>query len=254
MTLDQLILVGLLIILGSALQSAVGFGFSIFAIPLIVLVGVDLPAAVAIVLTATLAQVGLSCYRHRADMRWQGFWPMYFMRLATVPAGVWALALLTEAGQGLIKQTLGVVLLAVVVTHWLWRIEPRQRVAPGWGVVAGGASGFFAGLVGMGGPPLVLWVMAHDWPSRQARVFMWFSFLLILPLIVAMLAFRFGEPVLHATLVGVLYMPLTLLGTAFGLTLGARLSRRRLRTATLIVLLMVALAAMIEPVVFGRAG
>ena len=33
-------------------------------------------------------------------------------------------------------------------------------------------SGVLAGLCGMGGPPLVLWAMAHDWPTQRIRGFL----------------------------------------------------------------------------------
>ena len=41
------------------------------------------------------------------------------------------------------------------------------RVLPGW---------FLLGLCGMGGPVMVLWVLAHDWPMNKARAFLFFLF------------------------------------------------------------------------------
>jgi hypothetical protein len=33
-----------------------------------------------------------------------------------------------------------------------------------------------AGICGMGGPPLVLWAMAHDWPADKVRAFLFACF------------------------------------------------------------------------------
>ncbi len=250
-SVELIIVVGVLVVLGGMLQSAVGFGFSVVTVPVMVLAGVDLPAAVAIALAATMGQVAWACWRNHAAMHWPSYWPMFFIRVSTMPLGVLALAWLTAAGQGLIKQVLGGILLTVLAAHWLLRVQPRQQVAPAWGVLAGTTSGFLGGLVGMGGPPLVLWVMAHDWPSRQARVFLWYSFLPMLPLALAMLCWKFGQPVVHATALGLMLMPLAVVGTVLGLLMGARMSRRRLRAATLALLVVVALVAVLEPMLLG---
>ena len=59
-------------------------------------------------------------------------------------------------------------------------------------LLAGMASGYMAGAFGMGGPPLVLWTMAHDWPAKKSRAFLWSNYLVFMPIQSCLLLWLFG--------------------------------------------------------------
>lgn len=247
MDVDQIIFVGVLIFLGSALQSAVGFGFGLFAIPLMIWVGIPLPVAVTVLIVATAVQMGWSCWQYRDDLAWRPALPMVGLRFVTIPVGVFLLSLLATADTSIIRQVVGVLLLLVVLLQWGVRLQPRANVHPAWTLLAGSTSGLLGGLIGMGGPPIILWLMAHDWPPRQARSFLWLVSVLLMPLNLLLLWYNFGSPALHAALVGFAYTPLTLLGASSGLWIGSQLSKPRLRTAMISLLAIIAISSILVP-------
>ncbi|MEO0476556.1 MAG: TSUP family transporter, partial [Planctomycetota bacterium] len=128
------------------------------------------------------------------------------------------------------------------------RVKPREHLAQGWAWLAGLAGGVTAGAVGMGGPPLVLWVVAHDWPNKKARLFLWASFWFVMPIQIVVLVLMF-EPVtqLKMTGMGVLTLPIAMLGTAAGLWLGHRLPKQQLRWAMIALLVVLGVTSLVGP-------
>lgn len=247
LTFDHLILIGIILAIGSTLQSAVGFGSGLFSIPLIVWVGVPLPQTIVIALVSSMTQATWGCIRHHEHLDWRPALGLAVLRIAMLPVGIVLLAMLVSVGQERVKQVIGAALLTILFVQWLFRVKPREHVALGWGLLAGTSSGVLAGMVGMGGPPIVLWVMAHDWPSHKARTFLWCTFLMTMPISLGLYYLWFGSPILHAALVGLIFIPLTLIGSTLGLWLGGLMSRQRLRVAMLAMLIFVALASMVGP-------
>jgi uncharacterized protein len=247
LTADQIILVGIVVIMGSALQSAVGFGYGLFAIPVMLWLDVSLPFAVIILTITTAAQMGWSCWSYRADLQWRPAIPMVLVRLATLPIGVLLLTLLASTDDRIIRQVVGVLLLGVLILQCAFRPQPRPRVHPGWTLLAGSSSGILSGLIGMGGPPIVLWLMAHDWPPRQTRSFLWLAVLLLMPVNLTLLWLSFGDTALHAAVIGLTYVPLAVVAAAAGLWAGNCLSRTRLRAATLVLLTLIAMSLILSP-------
>ena len=105
-----------------------------------------------------------------------------------------------------------------------------------------------AGAIGMGGPPVVLYSMAHDWPAARARAFLWLLFLTWMPCQLAMLLAIEGEGVTHVSLWSVAVIPLVLIATRLGNRAGDRLDRRRLRIATFALLLVLAAMSVAGPI------
>ena len=234
--------------LGSVLQGAVGFGFGMLVVPLIVWTGLPLPNAIAITVGAVAIQCAWNSYQYRRHIRWRSIWAITAGRLATLPLGVGALALLAEFGQDRIKQAVGLVLLVTVMAQWLFQIKPSRHLHWGWSVLAGTVSGFTLGLVGMGAGPMVMWVMAHRWSSRQMRVFMWVCFLLLVPMHVVLMALRFDRStVLIAVATGLAFAPVSIVGSMVGQKLGETLLRPQLRAMAFVFLVLVAIVSISAP-------
>lgn len=252
--LEQVPAIALIALLGALLQGALGFGIALFALPLMVWVDVPLPVAIAVVHTTSVGQMGWGCWKYREHILWKPAAGVNLGRLATLPLGVLTLAYLVSLGTGPVKLVVGVALLLAVVIRTAVRVQPREKVRWWWAALAGTTSGYLGGVVGMSGPPIVLWVTAHNWSTDKTRAMMWSSMLPVTPVIVALMMYKFGMPVVYGTLLGLALLPLTVMGAMVGTDLGAKLSAHRLRGAALVVLTIIALASVIEPILAMRGA
>lgn len=86
------------------------------------------------------------------------FWPMLLIMLISVPIGTFSLVKLSP---GTVSVLLG---LAVTVFAAASLLNPTLRVSPRWerpmGVAAGAIGGFFGGMVLIGGPPVIMLMVA----------------------------------------------------------------------------------------------
>lgn len=253
MDITQTLLVSAALVLACALQGAVGFGAGLFAIPLMLWAGESLPSAITITMGGIIVQCAWNIYRYRDHVSVRELMPMFLMRVLSIPVGVMLLGLLVGLGTARVKQVVGLMLLLSLGAQWLFKVRPRERVTGGWTVLAGGLSGLTAGLVGMGGPPVVLWVMAHDWPAKKSRSFLWATFLMLVPFNLALLVYRFPGEIWGSLLLGLCLAPLVLVGSELGLRAGALMNRHRLRVVAFMILLILALVSILGPLL-GPAG
>ncbi len=236
--------IGVILFLGSLLQGAVGFGMGMFSISLMIWFHIPITSAVAIVIVASGVQAGWSWYNNRTHIEWRQPLAMAAIRTAATPLGILTLGVLSLQSQSVIKQVVGGVIVVVLAAQWGLRIKPREKVAGGWTWLAGISSGFLTGLIEMGGPPLVLWVMAHDWSSRKARAFLWFNFTIDAPVMIALLLWRFGQGMIVPMLMGAALIPVVVAGAWMGLRLGRLMDRSRLRLAMTMLLLIIAASSL----------
>ena len=124
----QIVWVAALVLIGVALNSAVGFGIGLFAIPVMVWAGVELPAAITITLIVVAFQSAWNCYEYRSHIRWRQTMPLSVCRLLTIPVGVLLLVVLADVGQDRTKQVIGGVLLAVLAVQWALKIPPQPMM------------------------------------------------------------------------------------------------------------------------------
>jgi len=217
----------------------------LFSIPVLVWAGVALPQAIGLMIPTVICQTSLNAWQHRDSLPFRDVIPIFICRSIFLPLGILLLAEVASLDLARSKQILGAVLLVVVLAIWLIRPRPRKRVGWGWTILAGSISGLFAGTVGMGGPPVSLWVMAHDWPASRQRAFLWVTFLAVMPLHGVLLIWKFGEPMVQAMGLALLLVPFTMIGAWVGGRLGARLNRERLRTVMLLLLLLIAIRSLL---------
>ncbi len=240
-------LIALILCGGAALQSAAGFGFGMFAVPLLILAG--RPSGEAIVMVATCGgfQLVTGLWTVRRHIQWRDSCAHIALTACGVPIGVALLGMAAAVGADRIKQLIGGVLLVALITQLIWRPTPREKLHPGWAFGACGLGGIMGGFAGMGGPPIVLWIMAHDWSTHRARATMWMIFLGMLPFQAFFLAREFGSEVWTAAGLAALIAPLTFLGVIPGLWIGHRMSRVALRRLALGILFVIAFAAIAGP-------
>jgi len=249
MTFEQALPVGAVLLLGSVLQGTIGFAYTLFALPLLLWSGLDLSQAVALILVSIFVQVAIGAVSLWHEIPWSKTVWAALTRYATLPLGVALLTSVEALGQARVKQVIGVVLLVLIASVMLWRVPPRDKLHLGWGVAAFSLSGVLQGLAAVGGPPLVLWVMAHRWSNRQTRAFLFSVFLLTMPYQLLYLYFNFGKALLPTMATGLLFSPLVALGSLTGIRLGNTLPKPLLRKLAYTALLLMAALSILVPFV-----
>jgi uncharacterized membrane protein YfcA len=235
------------LVLGSTLQSAAGFGFGLFTIPLLIMLGCRSYEAIVMVSVAVGAHTLVGVIVLRRHVRWKRVLVMIALACVAQPAGVAVLGVLAEQNRDTVRRVFGAIVLLAVLLQVGLRVKPRERLHPIFMVAAMPASGFMGGLSGMGGPPAVLWVMAHRWSNPESRATLWAFFGGTTPVQLALLWREFGSPVVDAAGLGLAFIPATLVGLLPGLWIGHRISKPRLRTISTIILAAIALYALLSP-------
>lgn len=242
MTLSVLVI----LFLASLIQGAAGFGFALFAMPLLLLVGIKTPEAVALSSASTLFQTGLASFQLRQYIIWPKVWWATSVRLLTLPVGIYLLYQLDGLNINQVKQIIGGLILAIVILQILWRPQPSKTTKTGE-ITAMAASGILMGFSGMSGPPLVLWVMQQSWQPKQIRAFLLTTFFMGIPFVLSLLYFTYGNRLLESFIQALLAIPVVVLATQLGVALGNRLNRRVLQCVTYAMLALTALSAILSP-------
>ncbi|MGV3485246.1 MAG: sulfite exporter TauE/SafE family protein [Planctomycetaceae bacterium] len=246
---DLLSLVPLAVVLcvGIFAQAASGFAAGLLIVTTLVWFGYPIPEAQASLIVATIPQNlwGAWKFRDAISVR-QVAWPA-LGRLLALPVGIAALDAMELLSIQTMKQIVAGIMLAITLAICLLNPRPRHRLHWAWGWLAFPVSGFLQGLVGMGGPAMVLWVQAHDWDTRQIRGFLFMMYLISMLPALAMLYVTFGERIIEPSILAAVLTPLLLVATGLGLRAGTWLGRERLRRVTLAILILVGLVGLAAP-------
>jgi uncharacterized membrane protein YfcA len=233
------------VLCGAMLQGTVGFGFGLLSVPLLLTLGLPVPTVLATSAICTVVQAANGVHHLRAAVPWKVVGVSAAIRAGAMVFGIWVLSGLATVSVSGIKFWVGLVMLVLVLLQALWQPAPRQRLHGGWNLAAFLASGFTGGLCSMGGPPLVLWVMAHDWSADRTRAFLFASFMSLVPLQLAALYVAFGSDVVHGIVLGAAFSPVVLLGSVAGLRIGKRFSKPLLKRLAVLLLVAIALSSML---------
>lgn len=232
----------------SFVQGAAGFGFGIFAVPFMVWAGLSLGHAVIITALVSFAQGAVSVFSLRGDVPWRRALYATALRMLTLPLGVWLLVQADNLNPDVVKQLLGGVLLIILALQLFVRPEPRDELHPVWGVLTFTLSGLLKGMVAMGGPPVVLWVMAQTWTNKASRGFLLAFFLLSHPPHLLLLYLAYRQEIWEPALQGLLYVPLVMLAAWLGVKAGNVLPKVRLRQVAYGLLFVVAVSSVFSQV------
>ena len=245
LSLAQIIAAAVAVCFGAVVQGAVGFAYGLFTIPVLLWLRVPLAQAAAMVATASLIQTTIAVAKLRHHVPWRAALSAGALRTATTVPGVMLLRHLAEASLGEIRLVVGCIVVGAVTMECLGRGKVRTSLHPAWGVAAFSASGLLFGSCAIGGPPLVLWAMAHPWSNRTTRAFLYAVFMTTIPVGLALWFAVRGQPVLWGALAGALMFPVVMLGSAVGLRIGDRWSKPLLRRIVYGLLIVIAVSAIV---------
>ncbi len=247
MSAGMLVAAGFILFFSSAVQSIIGFAFNLLAVPLLIWSGFSLAQAVAITSIPILVQVSVATWKLREHVVWRDVIPASMIRYLSLPIGISLLYLVNQLDPTHVKQVVGAILLLILASQTWVHIRPREKLAFAWDFLAFFLSGIMLGMIAMGGPPVVLWLMAHDWSALRTRAFMAALFLTAAPVQVALLYWKLGDVVASAFLAGLLMTPLVVAGSLIGIRLGNRLDRERLRRVILLFLFLTGVVSIVSP-------
>jgi len=249
---SRYLMLGGVLFLASVLHSTVGFAFALFAIPVLLIGGLQPYEAIAICATSVIIHATISVWRSEVKPDWKQVFGMVAIGFAAQPVGVWILGQIVHLGRSKVGQIYGVILLAVLCVRLFLHPAPRERLHPVWGVLTMIVSGIISGMSGMGGPPIVLWLIAHKWSNDRIRVTLWTMFAMLAATNLGWQLYRFREETAHAIGLGVIFAPVMLLGRVPGAWISARLSPATMRHAVTAVLVVVALYAILQPLLLPQ--
>ena len=162
---EMYLVIGTVLAVAATLQSTVGFGFNLFAAPLLIFFLKD-PGAVVPALHISWLLVGVAiCFRcrHQINPRRVGYW--FAAALPGAVVGVWLLARLNPTFLG---RAIGIVTIGATLLISFNSSRPFKR-EKAWTIAAGGLSGMLGSSTAMAGPPLVLLGLNQNWPTTGFR-------------------------------------------------------------------------------------
>jgi uncharacterized protein len=240
--------INLLILAVSALlQSTAGFGAALLGLPLLLWAGNNLVEAQLLVLSAMLPQNVFSCWRLRHSIDYREVALPALIRILALPLGVAGLVVLMGMPKQTVGQIVGLVILLAIISQSFAGFEWKNARRLPWLIITFGGSGFLQGLTGTGGPPMVLWVYGQRYTVDRARAFLFASYVVCFPPQLSLLFWNFGGVILFPILSALLALPAILIASELGLRLGSRLGDRWMRPLTYVALILLALAAIVEP-------
>ena len=146
------------VFVGGLSRGFAGFGAALTLVygpvPAVVLMSlIEIPGALQLARTAV----------READ--WRGLAPLCIAAAVTIPIGAWMLAILDA---DIVRRSIaGMVVLfgAVIATGWLYKGEVTKALSAAIGTVGG----FCSGIASLGGPPVVMFLIAKGSNAAQTR-------------------------------------------------------------------------------------
>ena len=236
MTPVEWLLANAVLLIGSVVQGAVGFGGNMFAAPFLILIEPDLVPGPALV--SALAINLLMVRREQGEGDWNRVWPAVAGR---IPGNVAGAAVLVALSGDALRWFFAISVLTVVALSASGlhvRVSPRTLFAGGFG------AGFTATSIAIGGPPIALVMQSSEGPVVRSTLARFFAIGVMLSLVTLAAFGRFDGDDLAA---GLGLLPGTLSGFAVSKPFSRVLDRGHTRTVVL------ALSASAAIVALGRA-
>lgn len=213
-----------------ALQGFCGFGYSLLAMPLL-LVAMPARAAVPVLCVTGIALNGLLLYGTRRSFDFRGLLPLAFAGSLFTPAGAW---LIREIDPRTAKTVIGAGV-ALMSLGLLLDLRPGLRRNMTGLFAAGAASGLLNGFSTFSGPPVVLLLAAAGEERDRMRSCLAGYFLVLG--VMGAVSYSFMGMLSMEDLPGIgLLLPFTVLGALLGSFLAGRTGSGKFRKVSLVLM------------------
>jgi len=110
------------------------------------------------------------------------------------------------------------------------------------------------GMLGMGGPPVVLWLMAHNWSVKRSKAFITTLFLVASPVQIALLYYKLDSIVTQTFLWGIMATPIVIIAALIGAKISDRFDKQKMRKVVMFFLLLTALMSILSPYITNTSA
>jgi uncharacterized membrane protein YfcA len=208
---------------GGLMRGFAGFGSAMLMAPVFaVLMG---PAHMVPLIAAMEFPMGAALFAgSRRDVEWGFVVPMALIAMVAMPLGLWAL--FTVDRDILTKFVAGIVLAFVAILAIGWRYRGPRPLALTLGI--GAASGAMMATSSVGGPPILLYMLAAERPAPRIRADIIAYFFLTSFVLIVLVMLR-SDAALAAIVDAAILLPVVLLGSWIGSRLVGRAADRHYR-------------------------
>jgi len=233
---------------GGFIQSSAGFGFGLFALPLLLFLKLKLQEAVIMVIIGSAIQkiIGIGYFRKVINLK--EISTLIAFGMAGLPIGFYLMFRVSGLHHNSVKQVIGFLIIFMLILRWSHVIKTVISVKRIWTCIAGFLSGILNGFANIGGPPVILWVLAQKWENRKMRATVISFSLFFVPFQIIVMVIMFGKTLHSPLLFSLILSPSVLLGSWCGLKFGDKFSRKTLEKYMELLLLGIALASILRPI------
>ena len=233
MDATQLIAAGTIAGVAGVVRGITGFGGAMVMTPPLALLFGPRFAIPVVLLLESLAAMPMLLHVHRL-IRWRTIGPLLAAACATVPLGGY---ILVAADPVVLRRAIALTVIAFSVLLLRgWRLKSSHRLGASLGL--GALSGGMIGATGIGGPPVVLYLLSGPDRIETTRANLTLYVFGTALATILMLRFR-GILDLPAMLAGLALAPGYYAGVVLGARLFPRFSDTRFRQFTLVLLMLV---------------
>jgi uncharacterized membrane protein YfcA len=232
-------LITLIAFLAVFVQSSIGFGIALVAMPLMVgLLGIQISAPL-VALMAFVAEIFIFI-RYREALNLRVVLQLTIAAVIAVPLGVYALSNIDEA---IITTLLGIILV-VYALYALFSPSLPQLSGRIWAYSFGFVAGMLGGAYNTPGPPVIIFGNCRGWPPDEFKGNLQGFFLVSSVTVVAAHAFsgNYSREVMQYLLVS---LPGVAVGLVSGFLLSSRLNAEIFRKIVLVILILLGLQLII---------
>jgi uncharacterized membrane protein YfcA len=232
-------LVSLIVFLAVFVQSSIGFGIALVAMPLLVaLLGIQI-AAPLVALLALIAEIFI-LIRYREALNLRVVWQLIIASLIAVPLGVLALGNLDA---DVVTAALGVIL-AVYAIYALFSPTLPELASRGWAYAFGFIAGLLGGAYNTPGPPVIIFGNCRGWPPDEFKGNLQGFFVVnsLAVVLVHMFGGNYSADVWHNVLLAI---PGMILGLIAGFILSKRINAELFRKIVLVLLIILGIRLII---------
>ena len=167
------------VFLGGLSRGFTGFGAALIIIPALIIVYGPVPAVVLMSLIEVPGVLQLVRTAIR-EADWRALAPLCVAASITIPIGAWSLAVFDPETTRRFIAAIVVLFAVLVATGWRYKGEITKSIS----VAIGTVSGFFSGVASLGGPPVVMFLLAKGSNAAQTRagIVVYFSLAMVLRL------------------------------------------------------------------------